>query len=51
MRHAIVGVAPPAFDPEGAGLIWIPKTCARIGVRRKAEQDGGESLFHGDCHS
>jgi MacB-like periplasmic core domain len=23
--HVIVGVAPPAFQPEGAGLIWIPK--------------------------
>jgi hypothetical protein len=21
----IVGVAPPAFQPEGAGLLWIPK--------------------------
>ena len=24
-QHVIVGVAPPAFQPEGAGLIWIPK--------------------------
>ena len=24
--RVIVGVAPPTFDPEGAGLIWIPKT-------------------------
>ena len=24
--RVIVGVAPPTFDPEGAGMIWIPKT-------------------------
>lgn len=23
--HVIVGVMPPRFQPEGAGLVWIPK--------------------------